>query len=500
MSRPTTFCGFLLAAVVFLFGAVAESGAAVLLGLWKMEENAIGQRAVDSSGEGHRGTYGSNLNPNVYGPSGFGLATDFGGTTNVITVSDSSYVFSNLVNDFSVQAWINPDRIDTRQRIFANSQWGFGISNNVANGMGQLILTTFGVKDYRSDPGVLPAGTWSHVAAVMGGDNAVTFYVNGVAVGSDTHASPGNTGNSVSYIGGLNTGEPVYGRADEVAVFQGTLTQADIQQHMLYGVPTPKQPVFRYDYDSSEPLPTIPDDSGAGNPATAAGGTVYSENVPEGFATSLLPLGKPQGTGDRSVNTSAGGIVTDSINLLNNAKIAEAGGFTLETWAYRLTDTNSSGREKLIDMGGTLRIELEPGSDPAGGDLDKIQFNMITGNSAILPLEEWHHVAAVFDTLGNGVDGSGNLPGVARFYFDGQQIGSDSSITLTAATDGYLQTRGIGIGRHPTSGELFRGLLYDTRVVLGALSPGEFLLVPEPSSMILALLGLLCLAVRRRRR
>lgn len=66
---------------------------------------------------------------------------------------------------------------------------------------------------------------------------------------------------------------------------------------------------------------------------------VYSENVPEGFATSLLPLGKLKGTGDRFVNTSAGGIVTDSINLLNNASIAEAGGFTLETRAYRLTDT-----------------------------------------------------------------------------------------------------------------------------------------------------------------
>ncbi len=485
---------------ILLLIAVADSEAAVLLGHWKMEENQTGQKAVDSSVNGLIGTYGAALNPNVYGPRNFGLATDFRDTTATISLTDSAYTLSNLTNNFSVMAWINTDVLNINQRVIANETWGLGIDGNVSGSQGQLRFTTFGVKDYRSNAGVLPAGNWAHVAAVIDNANDVTFYVNGNMVGADTHSSSGIAGSSATYIGGRSSEHFFDGLADEVAVFSGALTQSEIQQYMSSGIPTLKQTVFRYDYDSSEPLPGIPDDSGAGHPATAAGGTAFSANTPwpDGFSPALLPGGLPDGTGDRSVNTSADGIVTDAVNLLNNASIADAGGFTMETWVHRLVDTGSTSVEKIIDIAGVYRLQLRPSSD-ATGDADTVQFNS-GGGSATLPLDEWHHIAAVVDTLGNELDGSGNLSAVARFFFDGRQIGSDSAITLSAASDtSYLQTRGIGLGCHPTSGEKFQGLLYDSRVVLGALSPGEFLLTPEPSSIILVLLALVCVASRRRR-
>ncbi len=499
MCRAMTLRFGLLLAFVILFGPVVESRAAELLGYWQMEENQTGQKAVDSSVNGHLGTYASALNPNVYGPSGFGLATDFGGTTATIALSDPGNTFHDLTNGFSVLAWINPDVVNLNQRVMANGTWGFGIDGGVSGEQGRLRFTTFGVKDYRSNVGVLPADTWSHVAAVFDTNYDATFYVNGAAVGTDTHTSSVTAKTGASYIGGYGS-QTFNGRVDEVAVFSGTLTQEQIASYMNSGIPTPKHTVFHYDYDSSEPLRTIPDDSGANHPATAATGTTYSENTPwpDGFATSLLPGGLPKGTGDRSVNTSAGGIVTDAINLVNNAAIAEAGGFTMETWLYRLQDTGSTTLEKIIDIAGVYRLQLQPDSDLTG-DSDTVRFN-VAGGSAILPLGEWHHLAAVVDTLGSEVDGSGNLSAVARFFFDGRQMGTDTATTLAASSDtSYLQTRGIGIGRHPVGSELFQGLFYDTRVVLGALSPGEFLLVPEPSMAMLALFGFLALAGRRRR-
>ncbi len=491
--------GFVLA-FAFLFGAVVESEAAVLLGHWKMEENQIGQKAVDSSVNGRIGTYGAALNPNVYGPSGFGLATDFAGATATMALSDLDNALHDLSNGFSVLAWINPDVVNVNQRVMANSTWGFGIDGGVSGGQGRLRFTTYGVKDYRGNVGVLPANTWSHVAAVFDTNYDATFYVNGIAVGTDTHTSMGTAKTGSSYIGGNSSSETFNGRIDEVAAFSGTLTQAQIASYMNSGIPTPKQTVFRYDYDSSEPLPTIPDDSGASHPATASGGTAYSTNTPwpNGFSTSLLPGGLPKGMGDRSVNTSAGGIATSAVNLVNNAAIADAGGFTMETWVYRLADSGSTGLEKIIDIAGLYRLQLRPSSD-ATGDSDTVEFNRGTG-TAVLPLGQWHHVAAVVDSLGNDLDGSGNLNAVARFFFDGRQMGVDTPFTLSGSESAdYLQTRGIGLGRHPVGSELFQGLLYDSRVVLGALSPGEFLLVPEPSSFILALLALLGLAGRPRR-
>ncbi|MDZ7617588.1 MAG: LamG-like jellyroll fold domain-containing protein [Patescibacteria group bacterium] len=502
MCRALTLRIGSLFAFVILLSPVAESRAAVLLGYWKMEENQTKQRVVDSSANGLLGAYVSTLNPSVYGPQGFGLATDFRNTTATIALADAGFALSSLTNDFSVMAWINAESIDVLQRFISNSTWGFAVDGGgVANDLGQLRFTTYGAKDYRSSEGVLPEGTWAHVAAVINGNNDVAFYVNGNAVGVDTHGSSGTAGSSVTYIGGRSSSDYFAGLVDEVAVFNGTLTQSQIQQYMNSGVPTPKQTVFRYDYDSSEPLQTIPDDSGANHPATAATGTVYSENTPwpNGFATSLLPGGLPKGTGDRSVDTSAGGIVTDAVNLINSTLIAAAGGFTLETWVYRLQDANSASLEKIIDVGGVYRLQLASNADSTG-DADTVRFNYANG-SATLHLGEWHHIAAVVDTLGNQIDGNGDLAAVARFFFDGQQMGTDASMTLTASNDtSWLQTRGIGIGRHPTGSELFQGLLYDTRVTLGALSPGEFLLIPEPSSLILLAIGLVGLAVGRRNR
>lgn len=122
-----------------------------------------------------------------------------------VTNEATSDALHNLTNNLSVMAWVRPSeqtgirRIVAHARTEGNRGFGFG-----TNGSG-LRFTTFGVRDYDSRNINLPLGRWSHVAAVMDGNNAVTFYVNGQAVETVTHGSPGRTNTTETIFIGATT-------------------------------------------------------------------------------------------------------------------------------------------------------------------------------------------------------------------------------------------------------------------------------------------------------
>lgn len=482
-----------LAGIIAIYLVVASSicHAAVLLGHWKLEETAVGQTAVDSSNNGLVGQYQGNSQANVLGTPGFGLGAYFpGGATDSVRI-DSPTSLGNLTDNMTVEAWIYPER-SGRQRVLSGSAWGFGIDSG-----DRMLFTTYGVKDYTGTAGAINLNAWNHVVAVLDDQYDATFYVNGNLAGSTSHNAPGNTASSAYHIGGHTSHEKFQGRIDEVAVYSGTLSQNEIQQHMAQGIDRLQATAFHYAYESTETLPAIPDDSGNGNSATARAGAAYSTNIPHATpGTNLYPVDG----GDRSLDTSADGATANYANLPTLANIEPAGGFTLETWLYRTADTNAPGLEKVLDLGGAAHISIDPDYDPTG-DQDILKFRSHSA-TATLPVGEWHHYAVVFDTLGNSIDVNPSDPndyalnGSFRIFFDGQQLGADASASLDDYYDGWIQVQAIGIGSHPASGgERFQGLLYNTRLTMGALAAGEFLLqVPEPSSGLLALLGIIGLA------
>ncbi len=229
--------------------------------------------------------------------------------------------------------------------------------------------------------------------------------------------------------------------------------------------------VFHYSYDSSNPLPTITDIGGAGNNAFAGPLAVLSADIP----TNGVPAA---GAGDRSFDSSdpsalqgnESGAITDAALLLENFAIEAADGFTFETWFK----WNGGGAvNSIIDYAGTDKFVIDQrfgASTTMAMRMDPVDYPL-----GEVTAGEWHYAAFTLDTTGNTVDGDFAITGEATGYFD-----SLTPIPLGPATKsdfGDSLFRPFGIGQHPIGFDLdfFDGLVYETRITLGALAPEDLL-------------------------
>jgi VCBS repeat-containing protein len=225
-----------------------------LLGYWKFDEGS-GTTAADSSDYHNNGTlsggaaFTTTAAPITYyaDPGSLRVSSV---TTGVVTVTNSAV--NRLTNNFTAMGWIRPNSVSGYQRVIAtartksNNGWSMGLW------YGTLLFSTNGKKDYYSSSSSsgLKAGQWYHVAAVMDSSNAVTFYLDGVLVGTIAGASPAVADtDDVLQIGGSTASggsaliDPFNGLIDDLRVYDHAMTASDIAD--LVGVPPCSEPVFR---------------------------------------------------------------------------------------------------------------------------------------------------------------------------------------------------------------------------------------------------------------
>jgi hypothetical protein len=254
---------------------------------------------------------------------------------------------------------------------------------------------------------------------------------------------------------------------------------------------TAGETVFRYSafQGAGKDLPSIADAGPRGNTGTADETTKFSASVPT--------VGVPSDVGNRSLDgKGAGGVVTGGTAELLNSAIAGAGGFTMETWFL----WNGGGSiNALIDYAGTEKLVID--KNLGAGNEVRMRINSDTNlDSVIGPVDagQWHYVASVFDTQGNSVVG-GSISGIFKLYLDGSLVNTTDPVTISDFGDSL--NRPIGIAKHPLNfaDDRFDGLIFEPRVSLGALGQSELLyVVPEPSTLVLSVLGLLVLQRRGR--
>ncbi|YCM43602.1 hypothetical protein V2O64_20040 [Verrucomicrobiaceae bacterium 227] len=255
-----------------------------------------------------------------------------------------------------------------------------------------------------------------------------------------------------------------------------------------YGATT----VFHFSVNDTDAagLPVVPSVGGSDGTAQDPFTDLLSANIPTS--------GVPAGAGNRSIvgagAAGSAGINSASTQELSNSLITAEGGFVMESWFL----WNGGGNvNSIIDYAGTEKFRLNGGS----GVLD---FNFDSGTGAqdigTITAGVWHYVAVIFEWDGGATNADGGIGGTLSYFLDSTVPLGTATVVKDDFGDGL--NRAIGVGRHPVGfvGDDFDGLIYEPRVTLGVLTPGELLnTVPEPSTALFGACASLFLLGRRRR-
>jgi len=200
----------------------------------------------------------------------------------------------------------------------------------------------------------------------------------------------------------------------------------------------------------------VQDGSGKGNHGTLVGAPVYVDGQ-VGFGKALQFNG-----------------ITDCVDLGNKPMFNFAGSFSLSVWANITTWTNNWGHTMVGNRG-----ESNMGWQLRRRDSNKICFttrgvgNDDLGSNMNAPLDEWIHIAAVYDNANN----------TKRIYVNGVEdiVGNtNAGATLAATTHNtYIGARANGdnTGREA----FFGGMLDDIRIYDRVLSAGEIEFLADPT-------------------
>jgi len=235
---------------IFLVGLVASASdypALVketpgLVGYWRFEEES-GSRITDSAGE----HYGRVELAERVSTGLSGRAIKFDGERSLI------YIFRHpdleaRTADFSIELWCKPDELGKlgprgrsyllahKMSPFSHGQAGWYLTLRKDGTLHMRLTETVKrqIVAETKEP-VIPAGRWSHVAAVREG-NALRLFVNGKLVASGSGPLGVDTriyGDII--LGGSIWGQKFPGLIDEVAYYNAALSAEEIEKHFRAG-------------------------------------------------------------------------------------------------------------------------------------------------------------------------------------------------------------------------------------------------------------------------
>lgn len=307
-----------LSLLVSVLGFQAAPAIPNLILYYKFDET-VGNTAFDSSGNGYNGTWVVTANSNA----SIGASTDVGmvpavpgnqrsllltvptAGTNlagayVDTPNNAAYTFTTA---FTAMAWIKPTTLVAGQNANDNGaivqKWDYGTQQlsgwsfeRERDGRISFVTGSATATDYFTTPNaagkVVPDNTWHHVAVVYTGVVAAPtankfIYIDGVLAASKNTAVVPFASQADLHVGKDDYSRNFYGNVDEVRLFDGALTAAQVLQ-CYNGVHAPLNVVATAGADEADLTWTAS--------ATADSYDIYVSNTqggPYGFLVNVAP-------------------------------------------------------------------------------------------------------------------------------------------------------------------------------------------------------------------
>jgi len=465
-------------------------------------DESDGSTTVNVAGSGLNGTL-TNIGANTWvtGRDGTGFALNFNGSNQMMDAGTNAAM--DAINEkLSLGTWVKTSNTGAWYRSIASKFGNSGINNFWGLGWlgaNQLAFITRDSGGSRIAP-VAPTtwgldNQWHHVMGVRdkGGTNKASFYGDGDLL-QELTITNGDISNDrpfqvASHYGSNYVPETV----DDLAIWDQPLTPYQVRA-LARGQVTPATvasatneilkdgPVayWRFEESRTTGINLAADSTGNGRTASYS-----SPVVTVARHTEFDPLNRAAKFDDTNdyVNYSGlppadfGGSGSYSVELWFNAASRHLGDLVAIT-------STGGGHVLLLELGTNGNIRYLHRMPPGSGGGTNIYAPASSYNA-----DEWNHLVAVKDA------------GTMLLYLNGNQVGTASDTTA------FNDTLNVALGRITQSGSdrSFQGLLDEVALYNYALSVDEIrahmnMVVPEPASAVLVLLGTMGLGGRIRRR
>jgi predicted small secreted protein len=202
-----------------------------LVGLWHFDGDAL-----DSSGNGNNGTLHNFMSPHGWVSGIFGQALSFDGINDYVDCGSNVGSF-DLLDPFTIEAWINP-ALNNKNNVIYGNAWaepGYHVRVTLENKVRFILIQTGSI--YKGiDSSVLTDG-WHHIAAVWNG-TSVKIYVDGeddsqIAIENGIVTTIMTTANTKIGLDTTPAAHYFNGIIDEVRIWDGALTNTEIEYNSL---------------------------------------------------------------------------------------------------------------------------------------------------------------------------------------------------------------------------------------------------------------------------
>jgi hypothetical protein len=205
-----------------------------LVGHWTFDGPDVTTTVADRSGQGNNGYFVNGATSSAKTIGRLGQALSFDGSDDRVSFPPPTLDTSN---SGAVWVYVQENPLDAV------------LIGQDSSGTGQYLLYVDATDVYYSAGigvfanvahGGVPSGEWTHLA-VSRNETSVTFYKNGVSLGSDTLSSDNNV-NAIGSLGGYGGGTFGFqGRLDDVRVYNRVITAAEAKQLYNLGAATIRQ-------------------------------------------------------------------------------------------------------------------------------------------------------------------------------------------------------------------------------------------------------------------